>query len=165
MSLKSKAIALMGGADQAPAPVSGPTPVVDLNGNSALANGVAQIVSSLNGNSSFKIKQTLTANTNEIDFSRSSSPPLVRPMNNGPTWQEFDALQDSVEALTRRVDRTRRAHVTRHEAENDYLGTPQGPMSIDGQPGFVFLDASGRYVAYRITEHGLEYAREVKRNK
>jgi len=164
MSLKKAAVALMGGSSPA-TPVAGPTPIVDLNGNSALANGVAQIVSSLNGNSSFKIKQILTANTNEIDFSRSSPPPLVRPMNNGPTWQEFDALQESVEALTRRVDRTRRAHATRHQAENDYIGMPQGPMLIDGQPGFVFLDAAGRYIAYRVTEHGLEYAREVKRKE
>lgn len=136
---------------------------IDINGGGPMAAAVAQQVASMPANTSFKIKHTVSTTGQELEFSSSTPPPMVRPMNSGPTWQDFETLQDTVEALTRRVQRTTQAHRTKSEAEHDYLGVPQGQMLIDGKPGWVFLDASGRYVAYRITENGLEYAREVKR--
>ncbi|MGE0062404.1 MAG: hypothetical protein AB7T86_10035 [Xanthobacteraceae bacterium] len=160
-SKRERALAVIAETGGAPPASHG----IDINGGGPLAAAVAQQVASMPANTSFKIKHTVSTTGQELEFSSSTSPPMLRPMNTGPTWQDFETLQDTVEALTRRVQRRAQAHRTKLEAEQDYVGVPQGPMLIDGKPGWVFKDASGRYVAYRITESGLEYAYEVKRNE
>jgi hypothetical protein len=154
-----------------PVPVQQPQPSpmaarpLDINGTGPVATALGLQVSAAGPNTSLKIKYTVTANSQEIEFSRSTAPVVARPINTGASQEEVDELREAVDALTRRVERNRRVHRAKRDSSGEYLGTPQGPMMIDGQPGFVFRDDQGRYAAYRITEHGLEYAREVKRTE
>jgi len=136
---------------------------IDPNGNTPIHQGIAQQVASLGANQTFEIEHVVTHTGAKIKFSKSSHPPMVRPMNDGPTWEDFHDLEERLREMER--TRSSRPHRTKYEASHDYLGDPMGPMLVDGGPGFVFRDASGRFKAYRITPLGFEFARELKQSE
>ena len=134
---------------------------IDPNGSSPIHMGIAQQIASLGANQTFEIKHSATPHDATIRFSKSSHPPMVRPMNDGPTWDDFNELQNQIQQL-RREQPVVRPHRTKYESSKEYIGEPVGPTLINGRAGFVFCDAMGRHQGYYITAEGLQYACEIK---